>query len=155
MDFIGQVEGLNFSPVTNYNNFLKNSHALDVDLDNMDFENVLNQQTSAMQNPVQGGVQMNKIDDIAVQNTIQSVSDGVTTGDVLGSFSKSISSGLNSVSNSLNAADKAQDAFALGEDISVHDVMIASEKASLSLDMAMQLRNKLMSAYTELNQVRV
>jgi flagellar hook-basal body complex protein FliE len=155
MDFIGQVAGMNFSPISNYNNFLNKTKALEVDIDSMDFENVLNQQTSAMQSPVQGGVQMNNISDIAVQNTIQPMSNDATTGDVLGSFSKSINSGLQSVNNNIVAADKAQEAFAAGEDISVHDVMIASEKSTLSLQMAMQLRNKLMTAYTELNQVRV
>ena len=54
-----------------------------------------------------------------------------------------------------DAADKAQEALAMGEDISVHDVMIAAEKASLSLQMALQLRNKLLTAYQEINNVRV
>ncbi len=45
--------------------------------------------------------------------------------------------------------------MAMGEDVSVHDVMIASEKASLSMGMALQLRNKILSAYTEINNVRV
>lgn len=155
MDFIGGIDGMNFSPITNYNNFLNKTHALDVDLDNTDFENVLNQQTAALQTPIQGGIQMNNIDDVAVQSTIQPISDNVTTGDVLDNFSKSINSGLSSVNNNVVAADRAQEAFAAGENISVHDVMIASEKAALSLQMAMQLRNKLMSAYTEINNVRV
>lgn len=155
MDFIGGINGMNFNPITNYNNYLSQSKALEVDIDSMDFENVLNRQTAAMQNPIQGGVQLNKMSDVAVQNTIQPMSNDVTTGDVLGSFSKSISSGLNTVNNNIVAADKAQEAFAAGENVSVHDVMIASEKSALSLQMAMQLRNKLVSAYTELNQVRV
>lgn len=155
MDFIGGINGMNFNPITNYNNYLNQTKALEVDIDSMDFENVLNQQTAAMQAPVKGGVQLNKMSDVAVQNTIQPMSNDVTTGDVLGSFSKSISSGLNTVNNNIVAADRAQEAFAAGENVSVHDVMIASEKSALSLQMAMQLRNKLVSAYTELNQVRV
>lgn len=155
MDLINGISG-NLTPISNYNNFLNQTKALEVDIDNTDFENVLNQQTAAMQQtPIQGGVQLNRMDDVAVQNTIQPMSNDATTGDVLGSFSKSINSGLQTVNNNIVAADKAQEAFAAGEDVSVHDVMIAAEKSSLSLQMAMQLRNKLMSAYTELNQIRV
>ena len=156
MDFIGQINGMtNFNPISNYNNYLNKTHALDVDIDSMDFEKVLNQQTSAMQEPIQGGIQMNKIGDVAVQHTIQPMSESVSTGDVLGNFSKSINSGLQTVNNNVMAADKAQEAFAAGENVSVHDVMIASEKSALSMQLATQLRNKLMSAYTELNNVRV
>lgn len=156
MDFIGQINGMNLNPISNYNNFLNQTHALDVDIDNTDFENVLNQQTQTMQTPsIHGGVQLNKMSDVAVQNTIQPMSNDISTGDVLGSFSKSISSGLNSVNNNVIAADRAQEAFAAGENVSVHDVMIAAEKSALSMQMAMQLRNKMMTAYTELNNIRV
>lgn len=46
-----------------------------------------------------------------------------------------------------------QEAFARGEDVSVHDMMIASEKATLSLQMAMQIRNKMISAYTDIKNM--
>lgn len=155
MDFINGISG-NLTPISNYNSFLNQTHALDVDIDNTDFENVLNQQTQAMQTPsIHGGVQLNKMSDVVVQNTIQPMSNDLNTGDVLGSFSKSINSGLQSVNNNIVAADRAQEAFAAGENVSVHDVMIASEKSALSLQMAMQLRNKMMTAYTELNNIRV
>ena len=154
MDYIGGIDGMNFTPITNYNNYLKNSKSLEMDSAG-DFENILNQQTAALQNPIQGGVQLNNIDDIAVQNTIQPASDNTPAGNALNSFSKSINSGLTGVNDSILAANKAQEAFAAGENVSVHDVMIASEKASLSLQMAMQLRNKLMSAYSEINNIRV
>lgn len=157
MDFIGGIQGMNFTPISNYNNVLKNSMSFDVDK-NMDFENVLSKQTEALQNPakIQGGVQINSnFDDILAQNSVQATSEGQNTGDFLNSFSNSVSGGLKSTNNSLEAANKAQETFATGGDISVHDVMIASEKASLSLEMAMQLRNKLISAYSEINNVRV
>lgn len=156
MDYIGGLDGMNFTPITNYNKYLQGNKSFDIDSDNMDFENILNQQTAALQDSfkVQGGIEMNKFDDVIVQNSIQA-SDNASTGDFIKSFSNSINSGLSSVNDSIKAADKAQEAMAMGEDVSVHDVMIAAEKASLNLQMAMQLRNKLMSAYTEINNVRV
>lgn len=160
MDYIGGIEGMNFNPITNYNSYIKNNKVFDMST-NMDFENVLNKQTEALQNPskVQGGIEMNSFDNIlpqtAVETSDNSVDDINSTGTFVKNVSSSIGGGLNSVNNAIDSANKAQEAFAMGENVSVHDVMIASEKAALSMQMAMELRNKLMSAYTELNNIRV
>lgn len=156
MEFIGGIEGMKFTPITNYNNYLKNNMSFDVD-SNMNFENILNKQTSALQNQVQiqGGVELNNFDDIMSQQTIQASSAQGSTGEFFNTFSKGLNNSLTSVDNNVKAADRAQEALAMGENVSVHDVMIASEKASLSMQMAMQLRNKVLSAYNEINNVRV
>lgn len=148
---------MNFTPISNYNNVLKNNMSFDVDT-NMDFENVLSKQAAALQNPlpIKAGVEINNFDDILARNSVQAASQGEgSMGDFMKSFSNSVGGGLNSVNNAVEAANSAQEAFATGANTSVHDVMIASEKASLSLQMAMQLRNKLISAYTEINNIRV
>lgn len=159
MNFIGGIQGMKFTPINNYNNYLKQNAAFDVDSTNMEFENVLNQQQSAMQNSqkiqVKGGVEMNNFDDILAKNSVQGINGTQSTGDFLNNVSNSISSGLTSVNDKVKAAEKAQEAFAMGENISVHDVMISAEKASLSMQMAMQLRNKMMTAYNEINSIRV
>lgn len=156
MEFIGGIEGMKFTPIANYNNYLKNNASFDVNTDT-NFENILNEQTAAIQNSVkvQGGVEKNDFDNMTIQNSIQATDNSASTGKFMKSFSNSLNGGLTSVNNSVDAANKAQEALAMGEDVSVHDVMIASEKASLSLQMAMQLRNKLLNVYTEINNVRV
>lgn len=68
---------------------------------------------------------------------------------------KAFGSGLNSVNEAQNNAYNAAETFASGGDISVHEVMLASQKANLSMQMALQLRNRMLNAYTELNNVRV
>lgn len=157
MNFVGGLDGMNFAPVTNYNKYLHGSKAFEVDTESMDFENILKQQTNAMQSPleIQGGVQINKIDDVVARNSVQSVDGAPNAGNLLKSFSNSFNGGLNSVNDAVKAANKAQEEFAMGGNVSVHDVMIASEKASLSMQMAMQLRNKLMTAYNEINNIKV
>jgi flagellar hook-basal body complex protein FliE len=37
----------------------------------------------------------------------------------------------------------------------IHEVMVASEEASLSLELAIQVRNKLISVYEEFNRMQV
>ena len=157
MDYIGGIEGINFKPISGYNKYLKTETAFDADT-NSEFEDILNKQLSTMQGPqtIQGGVEMStNFDNLFAQNPIQSAEAASPTGNFLDSISQGIGNGLESVNQKVNAADKAQEAFAMGEDVSVHDVMIAAEKASLSLQMAMQLRNKLVGAYNEIKELRV
>lgn len=156
MNYIGGIEGMNFTPVSNYNQYLKTSDAFDVNSGN-NFEAILNQQTQALQTPIQiqGGVEMNNFADIMNQANVQAAAPSDSAEHFLNSFSSAVGGGLNSVNEKMDAANKAQEAFAMGEDVSVHDVMIASEKATLSFQMAMQLRNKLMNAYAELNNIKV
>lgn len=52
-------------------------------------------------------------------------------------------------------ADAAAEAFVAGENVELHEVMVAMEKADLSLRLAMQVRNKLMESYTEIMHMQV
>lgn len=45
--------------------------------------------------------------------------------------------------------------FAAGEPVDVHQVMIASQEASVALNLAIQVRNKLVDGYQELMRVNV
>lgn len=48
----------------------------------------------------------------------------------------------------------AQD-FISGEVEDLHAVMIATEEARLSLDLALQVRNKIVEAYKEINNMQL
>ena len=52
-------------------------------------------------------------------------------------------------------SERAEEILATGGDISAHEVMIAAEKSNLSLQMAVQIRNRLINAYTEINTMQV
>ena len=67
----------------------------------------------------------------------------------------SIETSVKSLNDAQVEAENAQVAFARGDDISVHEVMIAAEKSNLAMQMAIQLRNKVINAYTEINQIKV
>ncbi|UKI42568.1 MAG: flagellar hook-basal body complex protein FliE [Candidatus Melainabacteria bacterium] len=67
----------------------------------------------------------------------------------------SIETSVKSLNDTQVEAENAQVAFARGDDISVHEVMIAAEKSNLSMQMAIQLRNKVINAYNEINQIKV
>lgn len=158
MNFIGGIEGMNFTPIAGYNSYLKNATAFDIK-GGGDFENVLSSRTDFLtQNApkINGGVEMNmNFDDIITQSSASASGKNNSAATFLNSFAGSIGGGLNSVNQKAMAAEKAQEALAMGENVSVHDVMIAAEKSSLSMNMAIQLRNKMVAAYNEINNVRV
>jgi flagellar hook-basal body complex protein FliE len=66
---------------------------------------------------------------------------------------------LNDAVAHVSAAEKAaQDigaAFALGEPVEIHEVMLAFEKADLTMRLFLELRNKVIDAYQEIMRMPV
>ena len=71
------------------------------------------------------------------------------------SFSEMLKGSVNKVNTIQNEADQAVQDLLVGKDQNIHQVMIAVEKANLSLQMMMQVRNKIMSAYEEIMRTQV
>jgi flagellar hook-basal body complex protein FliE len=72
-----------------------------------------------------------------------------------GSFTTLLQQSLERVDGLQHEADAAARAFALGQAPSVHDAMIAMEKADLSLRLATKVRNKVVEAYQEIMRMQV
>ena len=51
-------------------------------------------------------------------------------------------------------AEKMDEKLMLGETDNIHDVMIASQKAELSLSFAVEIRNKVLAAYKEIMRMQ-
>jgi|GEM_PF-235493 len=86
---------------------------------------------------------------------ITGIEGGHSSSGVVNEFSNMLDRYLTNVNDKHKNAAKAVETFATGGDIDLHSVMIASEKASLSMNLTLQLRNKLMQAYKEIQNVRV
>lgn len=68
--------------------------------------------------------------------------------DLLGRF-------VGEVNRLQNDADRASQQLVAGETTDLHQVMIAVEKASLSLELTIEIRNKFIEAYRELMRMQV
>ncbi len=55
----------------------------------------------------------------------------------------------------LQHAEAMDEALIRGDIDNIHDVMIASQKAELSLSFAIEIRNKLMDAYSEIMRLQM
>lgn len=72
-----------------------------------------------------------------------------------GSFSGILLSGLGKVDHQIAEADSLVRRFALGEPIPVHQVTIALEQARISLELAMQVRSRLLEGYREIMNMQL
>jgi len=94
----------------------------------------------------------------ALENAAKSVPlkdkyDPAGAGHYIDNMGSSIMAGLDSVNKARLEADRMQEDLAMGGPTSIHDAMIAAEKAELSMQMAIQVRNRILNAYTELTQM--
>jgi flagellar hook-basal body complex protein FliE len=87
--------------------------------------------------------------------------DGITIPEMPGSaqagqtqgvdFAKALGNAVAQAGNAERAADDAGQKFAAGDpSVGIHEVMIASEKANISVKYAVNVKNKLIEAYKEL-----
>jgi flagellar hook-basal body complex protein FliE len=70
-------------------------------------------------------------------------------------FSDWVARKLDEVNTQLSEADMQVRHLAVGTENNVHQVMIALEKARLSLELVVQVRNKLLDAYQNVMQMQV
>lgn len=71
-------------------------------------------------------------------------------------FSEALQSALGSVDSTQKSAEALGQRFTMGDDsVSLSDVMISTQKASISLQASLQVRNKMVSAYHEIMNMQV
>ena len=70
-------------------------------------------------------------------------------------FADALQSAVTQVNENQVVADQAVEKVQTGESRNLHEVMIAMEKADISLRMLVQVRNKVIEAYQEIMRMQV
>lgn len=83
-----------------------------------------------------------------IQEKSKPKSDIAEFGSVFGEFIGSVNQ------DQLKSAEITKD-FINGENVEIHEVMIAGEKAKTSLELLMEIRNKTIDMYRELTRMSV
>jgi flagellar hook-basal body complex protein FliE len=68
---------------------------------------------------------------------------------------KTFDSMLQNLSQSQNYSDNLMSKLAAGEDVDLHQVMIAADQTDISFKVAMGIRDKLVDAYKEIARMNV
>ncbi|MGD7043678.1 flagellar hook-basal body complex protein FliE [Jeotgalibacillus proteolyticus] len=94
---------------------------------------------------------METISPVAQPRTTQRISPY----DAQQNFAGMLKDSINEVNNAQVNSDDMTNKLIKGENVELHDVMIASQKASISLSLTMQVRNKAVEAYQEIMRMPV
>ncbi len=70
-------------------------------------------------------------------------------------FSDLLKNAVETVNSMQHEAGRLEDAVAKGENVNIHQAVIAGEKAGLSFRLLMQVRNKMVEAYQEVMRMQV
>ncbi|MDH5325990.1 MAG: flagellar hook-basal body complex protein FliE [Gammaproteobacteria bacterium] len=70
-------------------------------------------------------------------------------------FARWVESQIGTVDQQIKVADTKLEALAAGENNNLHDVMLTLEKAKLSFQLALEVRNKLLESYQEIMRMQV
>ena len=82
--------------------------------------------------------------------------ESLQTADIKDSngFGNILGDAFNQLSSQQIGADQAMQAMVMGEDIEMYDVMIQTTEAQLSLELAVQVRNKCIEAFNEMKNMQ-
>lgn len=70
-------------------------------------------------------------------------------------FGDVISQAINKVNGTQVEANNMVESLIKGEDVSMHDVMLSMQESQISMQLMLEVRNKLFEAYKELNGVQL
>ncbi|GAA4871540.1 flagellar hook-basal body complex protein FliE [Paenibacillus vulneris] len=90
-----------------------------------------------------------------LQAASQSIPKSTSAAEVSEQFSQFLGDAMNKLKEQQAEVDKLNDQFAKGQTSDVHQIMIASEKAALGLELTVQVRNKVIEAYQEIMRTQV
>lgn len=88
-----------------------------------------------------------------IQQTVADPSKTAQKGNA--SFDAAIKDALKAVSEVQDNADKAIEDFSKGNVKDIHTVVVAMEKADVSMQTLLQVRTKLLNAYTQIMNMQV
>ena len=94
-----------------------------------------------------------KVERVVFDNFMQN--DGPKVEKATTSFSEVLKDSINKVAELEKDANVETEKLVKMEGQDIHNTMIAAEKADLSFQMMMQIRNKIISAYEEIMRIQV
>lgn len=148
---IGNSNGIQFNNINNLDDFLTVGNVQSAEgLPGLG-DYAINPEDNELKADLEGLVEKNRDfeDDFGFGGS------GITSSEVADKFSGILENYINNLNTENKAAEKAVETFASGGDIDLHSVMIASEKANLSMQLALQMRNKIVQAYQEISRIQV
>lgn len=88
-------------------------------------------------------------------NETAKISTPVTSSEAQQTFANTLKDAISNVNAQQLQSDTMTQKLINGGDVELHEVMIASQKASITLNATMEVRNKVIEAYQEIMRMSV
>ncbi|RUL55810.1 flagellar hook-basal body complex protein FliE [Lysinibacillus antri] len=88
-------------------------------------------------------------------NQTNNIATKVTPYEAQQTFADTLKNAISSVNDQQITSDKLTQKLINGENVELHEVMIQSQKASITLNATMEVRNKAIEAYQEIMRMSV
>lgn len=86
---------------------------------------------------------------------LETVKNNTQEKDIAQNFGNILKGAINNVNATQLQAEQMTSDFVLGNNVELHQVVLATEKATLALQLTVQIRNKAMEAYQELMRMQI
>lgn len=90
-----------------------------------------------------------------ISNESTKINPTVTSSDAQQTFANSLKDAIAKVNDQQIQSDTMTEKLINGGNVDLHEVMIASQKASITLNATMEVRNKVIEAYQEIMRMSV
>ena len=90
-----------------------------------------------------------------ISNESTKINATVTSADAQQTFANSLKDAISKVNDQQIQSDTMTEKLINGGNVDLHEVMIASQKASITLNATMEVRNKAIEAYQEIMRMSV
>ena len=87
-------------------------------------------------------------------NTIDNTNKNLNESDKV-NFTDVLNNAVNKVNDSQVKANNDIEALIKGDDITMHEVMLSTQEAQISMQLMLEMRNKLYDTYKELSSVQL
>ena len=87
-------------------------------------------------------------------NTIDNTNKNLNESDKV-NFTDVLNNAVNKVNDSQVKANNDIEALIKGDDITMHEVMLSTQESQISMQLMLEMRNKLYDAYKELSSVQL
>ena len=87
-------------------------------------------------------------------NTIDNTNKNLNESDKV-NFTDVLNNAVNKVNDSQVKSNNDIEALIKGDDITMHEVMLSTQEAQISMQLMLEMRNKLYDAYKELSSVQL
>lgn len=98
---------------------------------------------------------INAINSVSQLTQPEGVKNVGQVGTAFNDFGQVLNNAISTLSQKENTSNQAIASLAAGEDIELHQVMMAMKEAEISFQLALEVRNKIVDAYQEVMRMNV